>query len=387
MTVSGLTVMQVADASNNGKGRDTAARVTEPKAGSRMSRLSQWIGGGGSTPVAPTPRESADGHADRELFARIGAFLDRHALEPSVAHYRIARAYVLRQDDRLVGGIDTQVREHGAIDAAFLQTLIQPEPGDPLSPERIAGMADALAARLAETEHMFSQSHASVRDYERALTIEADTASSDPNGMVKRLLALTTEAIARNRELADRLKETHRVTSQLRSNLQEARRAADEDHLTGLPNRRCFDARLRDLTGQVNDGTRCVALCDIDNFKAINDRHGHDTGDRVLKLIARHLTTELGASVLVARHGGEEFACLFEGRTPDEALMLLDDALGTLGARVLVNQASGDGIGRLTFSGGIALLGSDAAVAMRAADAALYAAKRAGKNRIMISEG
>jgi diguanylate cyclase len=375
--------MRVAIVSNDdgGRGAMTAHGLT------RRSRLSAWISG---TPVAEV-HDSATRAADRELFAQVGAFLDRHALEPSVAHYRIARAYVLREDHRLARAIDGRLHGDGAIDAPFLASLAEAEPLDPLSPERIAAMADALAARLADTEHTVRQSHASARDYEQALSVEADAVGSDPDGAVQRLLALTTQAIARNRQLADRLEETHRETNQLRSNLQEARRAADEDHLTGLPNRRCFDGRLKDATASdpaASDPAapvHCVALCDIDDFKAINDRHGHDTGDRVLKLVARHLTTELGTAVFVARHGGEEFACLFEGCTPDAALDALDTAREPLGARILVNQATGDGIGRLTFSAGIAMLGDDAAAAMRAADAALYAAKRAGKNRIVVT--
>lgn len=370
--------MRVAIVSNDDGGRS----ATAGHGPTRRSRLSAWISGTSAT----------DGHdgttraTGRDLFAQIGDFLDRHALEPSVAHYGIARAYVLREDHRLACAIDDRLRSTGAIDGPFLASLVDAKPLDPLSPERIAAMADALAARLADTEHTVRQSHASARDYEQALTVEADAVGSDPDGAVQRLLALTTQAIARNRQLADRLEETHRETNQLRSNLQEAQRAADEDHLTGLPNRRCFDGRLKDATasGQPTP-TQCVALCDIDDFKAINDRHGHDTGDRVLKLVARHLTAELGTAAFVARHGGEEFACLFEDCTPDAALDALDTVRETLGARILVNQATGDGIGRITFSAGIALLGDDPAVAMRAADAALYAAKRAGKNRIVFA--
>ncbi|GAA0671217.1 GGDEF domain-containing protein [Sphingomonas insulae] len=362
-----------------------------PASASRLSRLSAWIGG---TPdprvmdmVIPADGDgNGDGAAPTDLFAQIGAFLDRHALEPTVEHFRIARSFVLRDDDRLVRAIDHRLRDGGAIDAALLASLKPCAQADPLGSRRIAEMADALAARLADTQSTVRQSHASARDYEQALSVEAGTAGSDPDGTIKRLLALTTRAIARNRELADRLEETHRETNLLRSNLEDARRAADEDHLTGLPNRRCFDARLDALSAAAgNLDAHCVALCDIDDFKAINDRHGHDAGDRVLKLVARHLTTELGASVLVARHGGEEFACLFEHCAPDAVLASLDSARAMLGERILVNQATGEGIGRITISGGIARIGDDTAAAMRAADAALYAAKRAGKNRMVFT--
>lgn len=376
--------MRVAVVSNGGEGRRNAMA---PAAASRLSRLSAWIGATADPAMVDvvTPADHR-GAAPCDLFAQIGAFLDRHGLEPSVEHFRIARSFLLRDDGRLTRAIDDRLRVGGAIDAALIASLTPPDRVDPLGPERIAEMADALAARLADTESTFRQSHASARDYEQALSAEVGMADRDPDGAVKRLLALTGRAIARNRELADRLEETHRETNLLRSSLQDARRAADEDHLTGLPNRRCFDARLTALAASGGDPTaRCVALCDIDDFKAINDRHGHDAGDRVLKLVARHLTAELGTSVLVARHGGEEFACLFEHSAPDAALASLDAARAMLGERILVNQATGEGIGRVTISGGIARIGDDTAAAMRAADAALYAAKRTGKNRMVFT--
>ena len=382
MTTNGETrAMKAAATSRDGSdGRGAAP----PLRTSRISRLSAWIGGGGATGSDADP--ARDAH--RALFADIGAFLDRHALEPSVAHYQIVRTYILRENNQMSRMIDERLYADEPIDAPFLQRLTARPSHDPLSPERIADMADALAARLTESESTFRQSHASARDYEQALTLEAGSVGSDPDGTVKRLLALTTQAIGRNRQLAERLEETHRETNQLRRNLHDARRAADEDHLTGLPNRRCFDRRLQTLSA-THDGAapHCVALCDIDDFKAINDRHGHDAGDRVLRLVARHLTNELGIAVLVARHGGEEFACLFEDCTPEVAFDLLDAARQTLGGRVLVNQATGDGIGRVSFSGGIASLSADPDAAMRTADAALYAAKRGGKDRIVFDPG
>ncbi len=355
---------------------------------SRIARLSSWLGGA----AAGTDRRTEEAFVqarrdtDRLLFTQIGEFLAAHDLAPTVDHYRIARCYVAGEDRRISQAIDRQLASAAPVDAVFVERLIR-DTRDPLHPERIGEMADALARRLDESETTVRQSHASARDFETALSSEATRAGKDPDGAVQRLLALTGEAIARTQMLSSRLEETHRETQQLRSNLQEAQRAADEDHLTGLPNRRSFDRQLRALAPQDGSSAQhCVALCDIDDFKKINDRHGHDAGDRVLKLIARHLTEELGRTVFVARHGGEEFACLFESCQPMAALEQLDAARHLLGARTLVNQSNGEGIGRLTFSAGIAALGDDPSGTMRAADAALYMAKRDGKNRIQLAD-
>lgn len=348
---------------------------------SRIGRLSSWL----HRPTEPTAI-AARRDADRRLYAEIGTFLDDHDLAPTPEHFCIVRTHLLGEDFRLSRAIDDHLARHGGIGAAELAGFATDPISDTLQPERIARLADALAVRIAESELAFRQGHMSARDYETALTAEVDAASRDPAGAVERLLSLTTAAIARSQQLADRLQQTHGETERLRDNLQAAQRVASEDHLTGLPNRRCFDARLQALVGSSGARAHSVALCDIDDFKAINDRHGHDTGDRVLKLIARHLANELGGGVLVARHGGEEFACLFEDREPEDACSALDDCRATLAVRMLVNQTSGEGIGRLTFSAGIAALGDDPAAAMRQADAALYSAKRGGKDRIEMAD-
>lgn len=364
------------DESAGGSGRQRAN-------GSPLARISSWLGGGHA---AHDEAVVAGREADRRLFHDIGRFLDRHDLAPTVDNFRIARSYILGDDLRLTRAVDNQIKAESGLDIAAIERAIADRPDHALRPDTIAAMADALAARLAEGATTFRQSHASARDYGDALSAEANTAGHDPDGTVQRLLTLTASAIARTQDLAGRLEVTHRETQTLRTNLQEARRAADEDHLTGLPNRRCFDSRLLALGQQPESGTRhSVALCDIDDFKAINDRHGHDTGDRVLKHVAKQLTAGLGGNVLVARHGGEEFACLFEGCGPEDAMAALDDVRDYLGARALVNQATGNGIGQVTFSAGIAVLGADIRTTMRAADAALYLAKRAGKNRIVIA--
>jgi diguanylate cyclase len=103
----------------------------------------------------------------------------------------------------------------------------------------------------------------------------------------------------------------------------------------------------------------------------------------VLRFVAGFLERELGGDVLVARHGGEEFACLFRHGDASAAIARLDAARERLSARSLVNQETGLAFDRVTFSAGVAPLGADGgAAALAEADLALYAAKHAGKNRV-----
>ncbi|WP_254290065.1 GGDEF domain-containing protein [Sphingomonas liriopis] len=321
---------------------------------------------------------------DRALMQRITAFLEAHDLPPTADYLLIARAYAAGEDRALSEAIDARLRERRPISPAFLDTLPTSAHAERLGAATLAELADTLGATLAESSRTIDRSCDSARAYEAALDGEVRDMAADPRGSLDRLVALTTAAIERSQLLAGELESMARESDRLRSRLTAARRAAEQDHLTKLPNRRSFDARMA-RSGV--EQPRCVALCDIDDFKRVNDRHGHDAGDRVLKVVARHLKTALGGRVMVARHGGEEFACLFEGTTLHAARLALDDACERLAERSFVNQVDGVAIGRVTLSIGVAALRDDPSGAMRAADAALYAAKRAGKNRVVVAAG
>jgi diguanylate cyclase len=106
-------------------------------------------------------------------------------------------------------------------------------------------------------------------------------------------------------------------TAELQSTLEQVQRVADEDHLTGLANRRAFERQfaLALDTARSSAAPLCVAVVDIDHFKRINDRHGHTAGDRVLKVVAETIGTLRDAGCFVGRIGGEEL--LLPGRSPD----------------------------------------------------------------------
>lgn len=161
-------------------------------------------------------------------------------------------------------------------------------------------------------------------------------------------------------------------------------RLSDEartDPLTGLLNRRAFDAKLRDVTAGFapSDKAGCVALFDIDYFKRVNDTFGHAAGDRVLKQFALAAVDSVRAGDVVARIGGEEFALLLPGATVEQATAVCERLrIATAG---LVVEDAGREI-RITASGGVAPLaaGGERQV-LRDADVALYMAKNAGRNR------
>ncbi|MGN7160083.1 diguanylate cyclase [Sphingomonas sp. SAFR-052] len=166
----------------------------------------------------------------------------------------------------------------------------------------------------------------------------------------------------------------------------ELSRAASTDPLTGLANRRVFDAALAARIAVAAEGGRAgsVAVFDLDHFKAVNDRFGHAVGDHVLQSFARIARRVVREEDVVARLGGEEFGILFPGATVEQARHLGERLRATLAATQLRH---GEATVLLTVSAGIASIdsGGSAAAVLRAADRALYAAKAEGRDRLQLA--
>jgi len=159
----------------------------------------------------------------------------------------------------------------------------------------------------------------------------------------------------------------------------ELERQATEDALTGLPNRRSIEERLPRLRDE--NAELCVALADVDLFKGVNDRFGHFVGDEVLRRIATILRDNVRDTDLIARFGGEEFLIAFAD-TPLNVAIEVCEVLRAHVAAYPWEQIEKDL--RVTISLGVADVaeGDELSVAMTRADQRLYAAKRAGRNRV-----
>ena len=178
--------------------------------------------------------------------------------------------------------------------------------------------------------------------------------------------------------------------------LQESHQLAFRDQLTGLPGRRALEERLRSL-----DGGYAIAMVDVDHFKKFNDTHGHDIGDQVLKLVGRRLA-EVGAGGTAYRYGGEEFSVLFPHAGMAHAQPALEAIRDSIEKyRMAVRGADRprkgeEGVKRrgeatpekvlsVTVSIGVAAPSQEHRTphqVIKAADAALYRAKQAGRNRV-----
>jgi diguanylate cyclase len=192
-------------------------------------------------------------------------------------------------------------------------------------------------------------------------------------------------------QLQQRLADSRREIDTLRDEVRRARRDSLVDSLTGLANRRAFDQRLAaclaELQADPQRQAPCVVMLDIDHFKRINDTYGHNFGDQVLRAVAQVLNQLAGHGALAARVGGEEFTLLLPSATPVQAQQVAEKLRATVAASRVKRKGADEVLERVTISLGVAPYhrGESAREFVERADQALYASKKAGRDRVTLA--
>lgn len=343
-------------------------------------------------PPVPAP---AGSDARRALLEQIGDFLLSNNLDVSPGNFALAHSAFGGSDLDFAGALSARQIAGEPITQQWLDSLRPPEPAPDHQPVEQQAELDRLMTRLETSVDAFSAtaSQAQGATYMYGNTLEEQVAQIDRDtatgAALNSFAGIARAMLERTRALEAEMRRSTDEAAALRQGLERARRDAEIDHLTGLPNRRAFEAVLereyREAQREID--ALSVAFCDIDHFKRINDTHGHDAGDRVIQAIGEVLARISDEKCHVARHGGEEFVVLFRGHTVAQALVRLDEARGQLAQRRFINRATDEPIGQITFSGGIAnvFAYADPREALKAADGALYRAKHEGRNRICIA--
>ncbi|WEK44285.1 MAG: GGDEF domain-containing protein [Candidatus Sphingomonas colombiensis] len=343
-------------------------------------------------------RQVQDGSTPLGLFERIGLFLAQHRLSPEPAHYsfsyhvlsdpegELARAVTALTDGGLRLSRDDIVSLGGE---AVTGPAVEWGPDLPrVAPATEQPDPVALIAKTQEQVDDFADTvraiHVEATDFGRDIAASAAAMRHDTLGEgIDEIARLTGAMLERVRQVEARLEAATRETEELRLALDVARGNARRDPLTDLANRRAFDEAYAALT----PGTAAmIAVCDVDHFKRVNDDFGHAVGDRVLKTIGQTLATECEGH-LVARLGGEEFGILFVGVELDQARLLIERARSSIAGRRLRLRSTDAFIGAVTISAGLAraFAAERQEAGMARADAALYAAKRGGRNRVEVA--
>lgn len=205
--------------------------------------------------------------------------------------------------------------------------------------------------------------------------------------LIKRMAMETADAQKQNAEISRELKDAHKDLLLLRKNLEEVREESIMDQLTGIGNRRHFDRSLDKalLNHKHAKQPLSLILADIDNFKLFNDQWGHQTGDQVLRLVALAIKSNVKVTDEPCRYGGEEFAIILPNTSLAQAHSVADRMRMTVSKREVIKRSTGDNLGRITISAGVAMMAPDDTPQsiLHRADLCLYAAKNTGRNRVI----
>ncbi|MEM9168625.1 MAG: GGDEF domain-containing protein [Pseudomonadota bacterium] len=215
----------------------------------------------------------------------------------------------------------------------------------------------------------------------------ADQDGARVSELLSGVISVAQKMREENARLETRLAESAGEVSTLRTSIEHIQREAMLDGLTGLNNRRTFDASMTSLYEEAREDKSelCLILADIDHFKSFNDRWGHQTGDQVLKLVAEVMKSNVKGQDILARYGGEEFAVILPETSIDNARKLAERIREAVEKRRLKKRSTGEDLGVVTISIGVAALkGPDSIDALiERADACLYTAKDRGRNTVV----
>jgi diguanylate cyclase len=257
--------------------------------------------------------------------------------------------------------------------------------------ERISSVTERMSARISDVHEAIDSAMVTANAFSGTLQtatgdLAEETGIERLRELAAKLLRETRAMQDTNRRLEQRLEGSRSDIASLQRDLDEVRRESMLDPLTKIYNRKSFDEGILRATAEADEDKSplCLMLVDIDFFKNFNDSYGHQTGDQVLRLVAMTLKSNIKGKDIVARYGGEEFGAILPSTDLDGAVIVGDNIRKAIQAKELLKRSTNEKLGRITASFGVAQYrhGESPASLIERADRCLYAAKRAGRNRV-----
>ena len=343
-----------------------------------------------------------------ELLRKALPLMSRQAAALHPVSYAIWYAYVADLNSPLHQALDAHLAAHGVLDEAATEALYRRHLADP-DADTALHVADGMHRLLDGMQASAAAAGDQTARYGHTLqrlsaALSPDEAQPAPPLALDELREHTQQMQAAMALLQRQLEESQREINSLRDEVRHARHESLVDALTGLGNRRAFDRRLGTslaadaaVLGLPPVGAPVsLLMIDIDHFKRVNDSYGHAFGDQVLRAVAQVLKALSPEGSLAARVGGEEFALLLPGTPMNDARALAEKLRATVAASRIRRKGTDTAAERITVSLGVAQYlrrsapdnpDADEAPAefVDRADRALYAAKQAGRDRVMVA--
>lgn len=333
-------------------------------------------------------RDQADKYATQalELMRKLG-------VPPTPKNFTIWYAYCGEKFPDLRKALDAILSKEEAFDAVQNAALYEKYFASTDEGLAVHETGRQIEDQMAKILTMLVNASEGVGDFEASLksglgNISKSSGIGSIKDAVQHLVMETQKMQDSNRKLQAKLEDSSTEIASLRQNLEDVQREAMTDALTGIANRKMFDAMLRRTAAEAMETGEplCLALTDIDFFKKFNDTYGHQTGDQVLKLVARIMKENVKGRDLAARYGGEEFGVILPQTAIADARTVCEQIRNGVASKRIRNRQTGEEMGNITLSLGIALFrpGEPLSELIHRADEGLYFAKRNGRNQTIL---
>src|SRR5262245_55962600 len=287
--------------------------------------------------------------------------------------------------------INDRIKQHVTISAVEVEQIYGYAP-----PDAGAGRADAIAVtaldEMRKTIAAIDAAAGAIAGYGDELLAIAGKLDRMPDratvtSLVEDLQGMTRSLQARNDGFLTSLQVPHREMREVRRDANDLRRDLRSDALTGLANRTFFEQELdRSVSGaHGSTATLCLLLLDIDRLATINEAFGQTACDEILRVVSHSLRQHLQPNDVAARIGAETFAVILPATRARSALTVADHVRHRVMGMHFMKRSTGESMGRVTLSGGVACYrsGETPWALMRRADSCVGAAKRNGGNRVI----
>jgi diguanylate cyclase len=334
-----------------------------------------------------------DDHERTMAFAEIAFGQIKALRQPaSPRYFEIWYSYATGYNPSLNQTINEMLARDGTLTESDINQIYETF----ISPYRFTDRIDHVGAQVkGEIEQvmaMIGAAAGSAYNYTENLANASEKLDGADDGagirmIVESLVQATKEVERINKALEARLSASKLEITELQEVLETVRSESLTDPLTSLANRKFFDQMLTKTLAAAHARREPLSLMlmDIDHFKKFNDSYGHLTGDQVLRLVANAVKQNVKGQDISARYGGEEFAVILPNTALRSALTVADQIRRTVMNKELMKRSTGEHLGRVTMSIGVATLGQSESpqALIERADVCLYAAKRSGRNRVI----
>ena len=337
--------------------------------------------------------DSADEHERSMAFAEIALGQIRALRQPATPrHFEIWYTYATGYNPSLNQKINEILTHNGTLSDADVNQIYEAHISTNRFTDRIDDVGSQVMGEIEQVMAMIGAAAGTASSYTESLvdvTQKLGVAADEPaiRSIVESLVQATKQMEINNQVLEERLSASKQEITELQQSLEAVRSESLTDPLTSLSNRKFFDDALAKALAdaRAKDEPLSLLMTDIDHFKKFNDSFGHLTGDQVLRLVAVSAKQNVKGQDITARYGGEEFAIVLPNTVLRSAITLADQIRRAVMTKELMKRSTGEHLGRVTISVGVATLQkTDTAQSLiERADTCLYAAKRNGRNRVI----